>query len=156
MRVYVYCIKEDYSCQSSIKGREFENEWFKLARDGTVLVKGANRRGYAWDGCSPKVKISDIYLGTPEGVLNFKTRQSKTYYASLIHDVFYQFSRDIKSFVRRKEVDREFYDILKRDLFIYARLYYFGVRLFGWIYWYAGYVRGIRGLRGVILKKEQQ
>jgi len=135
MSVYVYCIKEDYSYQSSIKGRVFENEWFRLSPDGVIIVKGSHGKGYAWDGCSPKFKIKDIYFGIPEAVLNWGTGKSKTYYASLIHDVFYQFSKDIKSFVRRKEVDRQFYAILKRDQFRFARIYYLSVRYLGWIYW---------------------
>jgi len=135
MGVYVYCIKEDYIHQSSIKGREFANDWFTLEPDGTVTVRGSNRAGYAWDGCSPKMKIKDIYFGTPEAVLNFNTGESKTYHASLIHDVFYQFNKDIKSFIKRKEVDKEFYTILKRDGFRFARLYYFAVRAFGWGFW---------------------
>lgn len=136
MGVYVYCLREDYSYQSSIIGREFENEWFKLSKDGLMTVKGTHYKGYAWDGCSPKFKIKDLYFGTLEGVLNFGTGQSKTYYASLIHDVFYQFSRSVRSFIRRKEADREFYNILKMDDFRFARLYYFFVRWFGWIWWY--------------------
>lgn len=98
-------------------------------------MKGSHGKGYAWDGCSPKFKIKDIYFGIPEAVLNWGTGKSKTYYASLIHDVFYQFSKDIKSFVRRKEVDRQFYAILKRDQFRFARIYYLSVRYLGWIYW---------------------
>jgi len=135
MGVYVYCIKKDYSYPSLIKERAFENEWLKLASDGTVIVKGTNCKGYAWDGCSPKLKIKDIYVGTFEGVLNLDTGQSKTYYASLIHDIFYQFSRDVKSFIKRKEVDREFYIILKNNGFRFAKLYYIAVRLFGWMFW---------------------
>ena len=135
MAVYIYCIRENYRYQSSITGREFENEWFKLVPDGVIIIKGTNYKGYAWDGCSPKFKIKDIYIGIPEAVLNFGTGQSKTYYASLIHDVFYQFSKDVRTFVKRKEVDREFYAILKRDDFRFEALYYFSVRLFGWIWW---------------------
>ncbi|MDO8535821.1 MAG: hypothetical protein Q7S30_02265 [Candidatus Omnitrophota bacterium] len=135
MAVYVYCIKEDYPYPSSITGRSFENEWFKLSPDGTILVKGTNKRGYSWDGCSPKWKIKDIYFGTPEAVINYETRHSKTYYASLIHDLFYQFSNDVKDIVTRKEVDLEFYHILKRDGFKIARLYLWGVRAGGWIWW---------------------
>ena len=136
MAVYVYCIKEDYKYQSSITGREFENAWFKLSKDGMVIVKGTNYKGYAWDGCSPKFKIKDWYFGMWEAVLNFDTGQSKTYYASLVHDVFYQFAKDVRLFVNRKEVDREFYAILKRDEMRCAIVYYLGVRLFGWIWWY--------------------
>ena len=137
MAVYVYCIKEDYLYKSSIKDRSFENEWFKLDSDGMITIKGTNRRGYAWDGCSPKMKIGDVYFGTSEAVLNDDTLQSKTYYASMIHDVFYQFNKDARSFVGRKEVDREFYNILKRDGFRFAKAYYYGVRAFGWIWWYS-------------------
>ncbi|MFH0731301.1 MAG: hypothetical protein V2A72_00050 [Candidatus Omnitrophota bacterium] len=137
MGAYIYCIQEDFVYKSSIKERTFNNEWFKLDSDGTATVKGSNRQGYAWDGCSPKLKILDIYFGTPEGVLNFKTGRSKTYYASLIHDAFYQFSKGIKPFIMRREVDKEFYFILKENKFKPARLYYWSVRIFGWTYWLA-------------------
>jgi len=136
MAVYIYCIRENYRYQSSITGREFENDWFKLALDGVIIIKGTNYKGYAWDGCSPKFKIKDIYVGIAEAVLNFGTGQSKTYYASLVHDVFYQFSKKIRSFIKRKEIDQEFYAILKRDNFRFASLYYFFVRILGWIWWY--------------------
>lgn len=135
MSVYVYCIKEDYRYQSAIKGRFFENDWFRLQEDGIIIVKGSHFKGYAWDGCSPKIKIQDVYIGTLEAVLNFDTGKSKTYYASLVHDVFYQFSKDIKPSVMRKEVDTEFYTILKQDGFRFARLYYYAVRWFGWVFW---------------------
>jgi len=135
MGVYVYCIKEDFEYKSSIKDREFENEWLKLETDGKVIVKGTNKKGYAWDGCSPKIKIKDVYFGTPEAVLNYDKGKSKTYYASLIHDVFYQFSKSVKSFIARKEVDKEFYVMLKEDNFGFARPYYRAVRLFGWLVW---------------------
>lgn len=136
MGVYVYCITHDYLYKSSITGRQFENAWVRLDSDGTIMVKGTHDRGYAWDGCSPKWKIGDVYIGTPEAVLNYDTRQSKTYYASLVHDVFYQFNKEIRSLVRRKEIDREFYVILKRDGFKHARLYFWFVRAFGWYWWY--------------------
>lgn len=136
MGVYVYCIREDYSYKSSIAGRQFENKWLRLEPDGMITVKGTHDRGYAWDGCSPKMKVGDIYFGTSEAVLNDVTRQPKTYYASLIHDVFYQFNKDVRSFIRRGEIDKEFYNILKRDGFIFARLYHWFVRAFGWYWWY--------------------
>ncbi|MFA5117221.1 MAG: hypothetical protein WC695_00035 [Candidatus Omnitrophota bacterium] len=136
MGVYIYCIRHDYRYQSSIRGVEFRNKWFQLSKDGTVLVLGTNYKGYAWDGCSPKIKIKDVYLGTFEGVLNFSSGESKTYFASLIHDVFYQFSREVRPFIARKKVDKEFYLILKRDGFAFARLYYIVVRLLGWVWWY--------------------
>lgn len=146
MGVYVYCIKENYPYKSSITGREFENEWIKLEPDGMITVKGAHGLGYAWDGCSPKWKLKGMYFGTPEAILNNETRQSKTYYASLVHDIFYQFSNEIKGVVRRRDADEEFYSILKRDAFKMARLYFCGVRWFGWIWW--GKPKSIRRLLG--------
>ena len=135
MAVYVYCITKDYPYNSSITGRSFENEWFRLSPDGMITVKGTNQRGYSWDGCSPKWKIKEMYFGTPEAVINYETRYSRTYYASLIHDLFYQFSKDVKDIVTRKEADGEFYAILKRDGFGMAWWYYYAVRVFGWIWW---------------------
>lgn len=135
MGLYVYCIKENYPYKSSITGRQFENAWFKLEPDGMITVKGTNELGYAWDGCSPKWKLKEMYFGTPESVLNNETRQSRTYYASLIHDIFYQFSNEVKGIIRRREADEEFYSILKRDGFKMARLYFWSVRCFGWIWW---------------------
>jgi hypothetical protein len=135
MNVYIYCIRYDYKHQSSITGHAFDNEWFKLEADGMVTIKGSNKKGYAWDGCSPKFKIWDIYFGTWEAVLNPETGQSKTYYASLVQDVLYQFNRQIKDPINRKDVDREFYKILKDNQFRLAKAYYIAVRLFGWVDW---------------------
>jgi hypothetical protein len=151
MGVYLYCIRQDYKYKSSIKGRKFENEWFKLDKDGTVTIKGTHDRGYAWDGCTPKFKIKDMCIGTPEGVLNPDTGKSKTYHASLIHDVLYQFSPDIRSFVKRSEVDQEFYNILKKNKFESAKLYYLGVRLGGWPSWYRKLSWITIGIVGLIL-----
>ena len=135
MGVYIYCLEKDYSYKSSIKDRQFENEWLKLEKDGTVTIKGSNKKGYAWDGCSPKWKIKDICLGTPDGVLNWKTKEPKTYYASLIHDVFYQYSYHVKSFIKRKEVDLLFYELLKENNFRLAKVYCGAVRWLGWMFW---------------------
>ena len=135
MGLYVYCIKENYPYKSSITGRQFENEWFRLDPDGMITVKGTNGLGYSWDGCSPKWKLKGMYFGTPEAVLNNETRQSRTYYASLIHDIFYQFSNEVKGIIKRREADEEFYSILKRDGFKMARSYFWCVRCFGWIWW---------------------
>lgn len=135
MAVYLYCIKHDYQYQTAIKDRSFKSEWFKLEPDGTITIRGTYKKGYAWDGCSPKIKFKDVYFGTKEAVLNYNTGHSKTYYASLVHDVFYQFSPKLKKFIKRIEVDNEFYSILKRDSFYFAKLYYRVVRCFGWLFW---------------------
>lgn len=137
MSVYIYCLKSDYKYQSAITDQRFENKWMRLTPDGIITIKGSHGQGYAWDGCSPKLKFKDIYFGTPEGVLCEFTGNSKTYYASLIHDAFYQFSFYFKYIIPRKAVDLEFYKILKRNNFQLSRLYYFMVRVFGWMPWYS-------------------
>lgn len=56
MNVYVYCLREDYQYQSSIKGREFENEWVRLSKDGIITVKGTNYKGYAGMAAAQNLK----------------------------------------------------------------------------------------------------
>jgi hypothetical protein len=53
----------------------------------------------------------------------------------MVHDVFYQFSKDVKSFIKRKEVDREFFIILRENNFRFAGIYYRMVRMLGWMFW---------------------
>lgn len=99
----------------------------EIDADGTARVLA----GYAWDGCTPKLFLCDLVIGTPDGVPNAVTRKPKAYYASLLHDVLYQFlwSGDLP--VTRAAADRIFLDILTRDDFAPRRLYYLAVRLFG-------------------------
>lgn len=86
--------------------------------------------GYAWDGCTPKYALFDILLGTPDGAPNHRTQQPKTYYASLVHDVLYQFM-EINPVVPKRVADRIFLELLTRDEFASRRLYYWAVVLFG-------------------------
>ena len=52
-----------------------------------------------------------------------------TYKASLIHDVCYQFKKEIP--LTRYEVDKLFYSVLKTYNFKLAKIYYIAVRCFG-------------------------
>jgi hypothetical protein len=97
---------------------------------GSVTVKA----GYSWDGCSVKVaQIGPVYIGTPDGFKN------QTKYASLIHDVLYQFNKEINAennnLLEREEVDYIFYDQLKKVGWPFARIYYFAVRKLGKKFW---------------------
>ena len=89
--------------------------------------------GYAWDGCTPKFSLFDIVIGIPDGVPNQVTKKPKAYYASLMHDAFYQFL-DAKLPLSRAQADRVFLDILIRDRFALRRIYYAAVRLFGGVF----------------------
>lgn len=94
-----------------------------------MIVRGTNGAGYAWDGCTPKWEILDLVIGTPDGRLNYVTEKPITYYASLIHDILYQFKADVP--VSRKETDLIFRDELRRASFFWTIVYFAVVRLFG-------------------------
>lgn len=71
----------------------FENDWLSLDGCGLLRVSA----GYAWDGCSPAVKIFGVWLGTPDGKLGIDGRP-QTFYASLVHDVLCQFAKELPIF----------------------------------------------------------
>ncbi len=131
---WLYVIHEDVTRKTDIKDRAFDNEWMHLDSDGNLTVKGSNPNadGYAWDGCSPKWAFLDQVWGIPDGVVNPATEQRKTYYASLFHDVLYQFGK--QTGVQRKEADKLFLDYLKENDFCWAYIYYAFVRAFGWLF----------------------
>lgn len=101
--------------------------------------------GYGWDGCTPKFVIWDIVCGAPDGIPNPHTRKPKAYYASLLHDVLYQFL-DCGLPLTRAQVDRIFLELLARDDFAPRWLYYALVRIFGGAFWL--FTRWQRGHNG--------
>ena len=112
-------------------GRQFRSQWLEIQSDGTIIIF-KNKHGYSWDGCSPKVVVLDLLLGTPDGAILENTKLPVTWFASLVHDAIYQY-KDRVPFTRA-EADRLFYFMLKENNFKLARLYYFGVRAGGWLY----------------------
>jgi hypothetical protein len=86
---------------------------------------------------APKFIILDLLLGTPDGQLDYGTEKPITYYASMTHEMLYQFKREVP--LSRKDCDRLFYLILKDAGFLWSGVYYFFVRVFngvvfpGWI-----------------------
>jgi Protein of unknown function (DUF1353) len=135
-RVWKYVHHKDYQFNSSLlRNRNCDFKWLNISDDGTITVKGSSENGYAWDGCTPKMNWLHITWGNFDGKLkqfdkgNYKPY---TYYASMIHDVLYQYKRCAP--VTRKEADHIFYSMLKKSGFMWARIFYIGVRLFGGIY----------------------
>lgn len=100
-----------------------------------IIVHGTPDKPYVWNGCSIKVSIFDMLFGTPEGRVNLKTGFPKTYHASMVHDILYQFSKETKLFFTRKTVDKMFLKELRKQKFRSAKLYYYFVRLFGILFW---------------------
>jgi hypothetical protein len=76
---------------------------------------------------------NDIVIGTPDGIPNEKTGKPKAYYASLLHDVLYQFL-DVDLPLSRAQIDHVFLDVLTRDCFAPRWLYYAAVRCFGGLF----------------------
>jgi hypothetical protein len=111
---------------------DFQNEWL-LIRNGIAVVKGSYKKGYAWNGCSPKFNIWDLTFGTPDGRTDMKTEKSITYYASMIHDCLYQFGKEMG--LKRVIADNLLKTELKKAGFKLWFVYWFAVRLLGWIFW---------------------
>lgn len=134
---YVFVEHKDICYQTRLKGVSFANKWLKIREDGQIIVLGSNPEcnGYAWDGCSPKFFFFDVYFGTPDGIADRETRKPLTYYASLIHDVLYQFRDCYREQVSREIIDQIFLDELRQQSFQLSGLYFWVVRIFGWIYW---------------------
>jgi hypothetical protein len=109
-------------------------------KDGTVrvVIESSGRitvmRGYSWNGCSPKVCLLDILIGTPDGVVYAPTGKPKAYYASLVHDALYQFLLLDQS-LKRRHADGFFLRLLGESAFAPRYVYWLAVRLFGWLVW---------------------
>ena len=134
---WIFELDEDYSINVKphlppefTEGCAFEDRSGKrrleLHADGKLVVLAA----YAWDGCTPKFSIWDIVFGTPDGVPNTQTRKPKAYYASLVHDVLYQFL-PVQLPISRADADKIFLELLTRDGFGPRWIYYAAVRIFG-------------------------
>lgn len=134
-KVWKFVHQTDFTHQTNILlGRQCDYEWLSI-EDGTITVKGSNGKGYAWDGCTPKKNFLHITWGNFDGKLKrFKEGDYKpyTYYGSMIHDVLYQYKRCAP--LTRKEADLIFLQLLKEAKFMWANLFYFGVRCFGWYF----------------------
>ena len=139
MSHWKFCLTEgDYSWESNIKlekALSFKDkrgkEWLHISEAGVITV----RKNYAWDGCTPKLRIFDwFYIGTPDGTMTKKTGKPKTYYASLIHDALYQFIDEVEMPFTRKQMDRMFLQILSVNEYSLAHIYYGGVRVAGGLY----------------------
>lgn len=115
------------------KGISFESngkQWGFISKGGNLLIS----RGYAWDGCTPKLSISGRVVGVSDGPISEISGLPATYHASLIHDLLCQFQGDKKMPFGRDEIDRLFYLVMVRDGFKYAGAYYWAVRALGGVY----------------------
>ncbi len=145
---WIYELSTDYSWQSP--HRFTDNFEFKdktgvtrllISRDGVMTVTA----GYAWDGCTPKIPIWDILVGTPDGAVSSRTRHPKTYFASLVHDALYQFVPDGLP-ITKLQADRCFLALMSETGFKPRYIYFVGVVVFGGLFRRA--LRRIRHTKG--------
>lgn len=77
----------------------FANQWLTI-REGMLLVAA----GYAWDGCSPSVKLPGrLWLGIWDGPLGPDGRPV-SWRASLAHDVLCQFRSELRGISKAASV----------------------------------------------------
>ena len=125
---YKFKIKQDFTYQTQWALDEpYIAEWLEISVDGLVTVK-ANQTGFAWDGCTPKWSFFHLFIiGTPDGHIDIRTMKPFTYFASMVHDVLYQYLDTIP--IRKADVDLLFLEMLGD--FKPRRLYYFAVKYGG-------------------------
>lgn len=99
----------------------FEADWLEITRSALIIPKG-----YSWDGCSPKIKFYGNFIGTPDF-------GDKTHDASLVHDALYQYAG--KHGLTRRRCDDIFLHLMEKNNFKLAKVYYYAVRTFGWLFW---------------------
>lgn len=130
-KVWKFIHREDEYIKTTILGVSYQDpHGFLIIRtDGLICINASCLQGYAWDGCTPKWELLDFTFGTPDGRFDYITEKPITYFASMVHDILYQFKSEVP--ISRFDADRLFYIILKESGFIWAGLYYLMVRLVG-------------------------
>jgi len=153
-----YQLKKDYKIlYRELKGFYYNSKNLEV-NNGYCVAK----KGYKWDGCSPKFRLFGVLVGTFDLWI---------YSSSLFHDLFYEekitgLSRKVVDNVFRKNIISEglwkfqkllrqlkshdynsieyplalighyFVTIITLSLiYSIANIYYLAVRLFGWMWW---------------------
>ena len=139
---YKWTLEEDFELQlPEYNGRSFEvmyhhNTLVKITPEGKLVV----RKGYSWDGCTPKYKISvfdkTFILGVWDGFVTYENKQ-QMYYISLVHDALCQiyYKRHGINFYSRKDIDVIFKKLCGREVYkihpLMKNIYYYACRGYG-------------------------
>jgi hypothetical protein len=123
---WLFKLTHDYSWDASDfiePETTFVNPWLSI-RNSVITVS----KGYAWEGCSPKLSILDLWvLGIPDGRLHHGL--PITYHASLVHDALTQFRATLP--ITHQQATAIFDAMLKECDFACRNLYVLAVKLFG-------------------------
>lgn len=133
MSMYKYTITQPFTFQinlSFLKDVVFISEWLVIVNNNITILEN-----YSWDGCSPKFKINNKIVGTPDFV-------SYTYKASLLHDALYQYAG--RHSLARKQCDDIFLIVMNLNKFKLASFYYRMTRIFGGFFWDKNFNRNIK------------
>ena len=130
MSKYKWVLPETVSIDMvTMDGIYFLSDWI-LIDNGVLTIK----KGYAWDGSSPKLFIGKYIIGTWDGPTGSNGHQ-KAYMASLAHDALYQYLNElIVVGYSRMSADLEFKRLLDREHFLLSNPYYYAVRIFGGLF----------------------
>lgn len=123
--MWIYKLDKSYTYISPLlKDISFENEWGNI-RNGVLTIY----KGYAWDGCTPKISISKtMAIGVWDGPLG-EDGKPMCYYPTLVHDFFCQFKNTIP--ITKDTTIQIFKTMMKDSGFIFYPLYVFAVKIFG-------------------------
>ncbi len=108
---YKFKLNENFTHESGWALKEqYKSKWLEITTSGLIIVK-SNDTGYSWDGCTPKWSVLNLFIvGTPDGHIDHRTMKPYTYYASLVHDVLYQYLDTVP--VSKENIDLLFLDML--------------------------------------------
>ena len=124
--LWIFKLDQAFSIQTAWTGISFAAHWLTIREDGLLTIA----KDYAWDGCSFKRSVLDLFIvGTPDGIVDIRTMKPRTYYASLVHDVLYQYYG--YHGISRLAIDKFFQQNLRQGHFALAGVYYRVVRLLG-------------------------
>lgn len=109
-----YMLRKEYVLHfNNHMGLDFESEWLSV-KDSCIRIK----TGYAWNGCDPAFRIAfkpfkrRMWIGTPDGFKRGSNGRPVTWEASLVHDAFCQYRKQLRG------VTKDFTVITFKELLI--------------------------------------
>lgn len=138
---YRYTLSNDmtFTCYRTFK-RDYEftdgagKVWLRILQSGIGIIT----KGYASDGCSPKIRIpfTKSAMGPWDGKVNKKTKLPEAAEGFFPHDALYQFLDHPDMPLSRHEMDAIFRNELLSTHFPRWRayLYYYAVKYLGGVY----------------------